>query len=183
MKTLFAIFAFCVFTTSCADAAQNNTTPLQALKKFEGTVLVDGKCVTYDDATSKPCTRKADGTWDCKGTPTIGYGETSKAIVDKGSISVKEAEELLQKRIKEFEDVVATTITVPLTNGQKTALVCFAYNVGKNAFKTSTLVKLLNEGKYDEVPAQLRRWVYSGGKVSKGLKNRREAEIKIWNEK
>jgi len=159
------------------------TTPLDALKEFEGTVLKGGKCVTYDDATGKACQRKPNGTWDCKGTPTIGYGETSKAIVNKGSITVKEAEELLKKRIEEFECVVTATIKVPLTNGQKTALICFAYNVGASAFKESTLVKLLNQGKYSEVPAQLRRWVHSGGKVNDGLKNRREAEIKIWNEK
>ena len=172
-----------IFAMIFACAACFATTPFEALKRMEGTVMAGGKCVAYDDATGKACQRKANGTWNCKGTPTIGYGETSKSIVGKGSITVKEAEKLLKKRIEELEGTVASTIKVPLTNGQKTALICFAYNVGKNAFETSTLVKLLNQGKYSEVPAQLRRWVYSGGKVNDGLKNRREAEINIWNEK
>lgn len=172
-----------IFTAVFICIACFATTPLEALKRMEGTVMDGGKCVTYDDATGKACKRKDDGTWDCKGTPTIGYGETSKAIVDKGSITLKEAEELLEKRISAFERVVTTTINVQLTNGQKTALVCFAYNIGEYNFKTSTLVKLLNEGKYDVVPIQMRRWVYVKKVVSKGLKNRREKEIAIWYEK
>ena len=82
-----------IFTAVFICIACFATTPIEALKRMEGTVMAGGKCVAYDDATGKACKRKADGTWDCKGTPTIGYGETSKAIVDKGSITPEEAEE------------------------------------------------------------------------------------------
>ncbi|HAO23447.1 MAG TPA: lysozyme, partial [Desulfobacteraceae bacterium] len=51
---------------------------------------------------------------------------------------------------------------------------------GVEAFKSSTLLKLLNQKKYQEVPNQLRRWVHSGGAEVGGLKNRREKEIKLW---
>jgi lysozyme len=52
--------------------------------------------------------------------------------------------------------------------------------VGTQAFKSSTLLKKLNQGLYDEVPAQLRRWNKAGGKVIQGLINRREKEIVLW---
>jgi hypothetical protein len=51
---------------------------------------------------------------------------------------------------------------------------------GAAAFRNSTLLKLLNQGKYAEVPAQLRRWIYAGGKKCKGLANRREKEVEMW---
>jgi GH24 family phage-related lysozyme (muramidase) len=40
---------------------------------------------------------------------------------------------------------------------QNDALVSFVYNVGGQAFGSSTLLRLLNESKYDQVPAELRR--------------------------
>ena len=42
--------------------------------------------------------------------------------------------------------------------------------------KKSTLLKVLNDKKYDEVPAQIRRWNKSNGEVLEGLVRRREAE-------
>ena len=38
------------------------------------------------------------------------------------------------------------------------------------------MLRVLNEGKYDDVPAQIRRWNKAGGKVFDGLVRRREAE-------
>jgi lysozyme len=49
------------------------------------------------------------------------------------------------------------------------------------------LRKVLNEGKYNEVPAQIRRWnkgTVNGEKVVlPGLERRREAEALMWQEK
>ena len=55
-------------------------------------------------------------------------------------------------------------------------MVSFCYNLGGGALKKSTLLKVLNEGKYEEVPAQIRRWNKSNGEVLEGLVRRREAE-------
>lgn len=65
---------------------------------------------------------------------------------------------------------------VPLTQQQFDALVSFAFNVGNGAFCDSTLLKRLNAGQYDAVPAQLNRWVKAGGKTLEGLVTRRAAE-------
>ena len=39
---------------------------------------------------------------------------------------------------------------------------------------------MLNRGNNDDVPKQLLRWVYSGGKKVQGLINRRTEAAKIW---
>ena len=42
---------------------------------------------------------------------------------------------------------------------------------------------VLNEGKYDEVPAQMKRWNKAKGKVLAGLTRRREAEALMFEGK
>ena len=42
------------------------------------------------------------------------------------------------------------------------------------------MLKVLNEGKYDEVPDQMRRWNRAGGKVLEGLVIRRDHEAKLF---
>ena len=60
------------------------------------------------------------------------------------------------------------------------ALVSFTFNVGHTAFQASTLTKRLRARDFEDVPNQMRRWVYAGGKKVKGLANRRDDEIKLW---
>jgi lysozyme len=60
-------------------------------------------------------------------------------------------------------------------------LVSFAFNVGIANFQQSTLLRLLNRGWYEQVPAQLMRWNRSRGEVLGGLTRRRAAEARLWN--
>ena len=48
---------------------------------------------------------------------------------------------------------------------------------------SSTLLRVLNEGQYDEVPAQIKRWNKAGGQVLEGLVRRREAEALLFEGK
>ena len=52
-----------------------------------------------------------------------------------------------------------------------------------NILATLTLLKVLNKGEYDEVPAQIKRWNKAGGKVLQGLIRRREAEALHFQDK
>jgi lysozyme len=52
--------------------------------------------------------------------------------------------------------------------------------VGYGALRTSTLLKLLDQGKYKEASEQFERWVYAGGKPLEGLKKRRKAEKELF---
>lgn len=132
---------------------------------------------------------------DAAGLETIGIGHLiTKEEKTQGFIRINEAEvnykrgltkaqayELLEQDLKRFENVVNEEVQVPLRQNQFDALVSFSFNVGTRAFSSSTLIKLLNEGKYEEVPTQLRRWNKSGGKVIQGLVNRRKKEIVLWS--
>ena len=77
---------------------------------------------------------------------------------------------------------VERSVFVPLTENQKSALVSLAYNIGAQAFRTSTLVRLLNAGNYDAAAEQFGVWnkvrdpVSGVLMVSSGLDSRRRNE-------
>lgn len=96
-------------------------------------------------------------------------------------ITKAQAYELKLQDLVRFEEVVTTLVKVPLKQNEFDALVSFAYNTGVSAFTGSTLLKKLNQGMYSEVPVELKKWVKAGGKVIKGLINRRNNEIRLWN--
>ncbi len=131
---------------------------------------------------------------DAAGLPTIGVGhlltqserESGKitirgqAVDYKQGLSEQQVLDLLAQDLERFEAAVNDAVEVDLNQNQFDALVSFAFNVGTQAFKNSTLLEKLNQGQYDEVPAQLRRWNRAGGRVVQGLINRREKEIALW---
>ena len=94
-----------------------------------------------------------------------------------GGISKAAATQLLRQRLGVAERAVSGAIPGPLAPNVRAALESFAYNVGPSAFSTSTLVKLFNAGQRAAAADKLLlRWVHTGGKVSQGLLNRRNAE-------
>ena len=52
--------------------------------------------------------------------------------------------------------------------------VSFTFNIGINAFRGSTLLRVLNQGHNAEVPAQMMRWTMGG------LDSRRRDEVRLW---
>ena len=44
------------------------------------------------------------------------------------------------------------------------------------------MLKVLNAGKYNEVPYQMKRWNRAGGKVLKGLTRRRADEARLFED-
>lgn len=112
---------------------------------------------------------------------TIGWGHAIK-LTDNITppISRAQAETLLRNDIAWAENAVNKWVRVQLTQNQFDALVCFVFNVGETAFKSSTLLSSLNQRQFDLVPVQFSRWNQSNGKVLKGLINRRMAEVLLW---
>lgn len=139
---------------------------IEALKKREGLKLVP----YLDDA----------------GVLTCGYGHTGPDVVDGVIITEEQAELWLKRDLIEPEVVVDTRVTVPLTDSQFGALVSFVFNVGAEAFKTSTLLKVLNAGDYASVATELMKWVNITDPVTgkkrraNGLVNRRASEVGQW---
>ncbi|MCH7313157.1 lysozyme [Acinetobacter sp. ANC 3882] len=111
---------------------------------------------------------------------TIGFGTTvypNGVRVNKGDSCTKEqAISFFQYDLRRFQKAVHEVVTVPLSQKQFDALVSLAYNIGTNAFKSSTLVKYLNSLDYRNAADQFLVWNKSNGKVLKGLVRRREAE-------
>jgi lysozyme len=95
-------------------------------------------------------------------------------------ISQEKAENMLKMDLVVHCNNVTKLVKVPLNQGQFDALVSFEYNVGYGALSTSTLLRLLNQGKYTEASKQFERWVYAGGKPLEGLKRRRKAEKELF---
>ncbi|MBO5505549.1 MAG: lysozyme [Clostridia bacterium] len=145
---------------------QTNKAGLELIKSFEGLGLKAYLCPS--------------------GVLTIGYGHTGKVrgnkITLQTTITPEEAETLLKEDLQRFEKAVDSLVKVPLNSNQFDALVSFVFNIGINAFSTSTLLTLLNNGDYKGASQQFKRWIYGNGKkVLEGLKKRRTAEEKLFN--
>lgn len=137
---------------------------INLIKKFEGLRL---------DAYLCPA-----GVW------TIGYGHTSDAgpprVVPGLKITPADATDILRRDLRKYELAVENAVTVPLKPHQFDALASLCYNIGPPSFQRSSLVRKLNRGEYDAVPAELMKWNKAGGRELPGLTRRRRAEAALW---
>ena len=115
------------------------------------------------------------------GVFTIGYGHTGADVKSGLKITQEEAETLLKNDLKAFEKGVQRIIKKELTQNQFDALVSFAYNLGLESLRKSTLAKLINQGKIKEASSQFERWVYANGVKLNGLIRRRKAEKNLFD--
>jgi len=114
---------------------------------------------------------------DVAGKWTIGYGHLiKKGEAFDGPITEQRATELLEQDLQIARSAVDELVSVSLNENQYSALVDFVYNVGKNNFAASTLLKRLNSGKYATTANEFVKWVYAGGRRIDGLARRRAAE-------
>lgn len=126
----------------------------------------------------------------CKTTPyqcpadvlTVGIGSTaSLAPIDKNKVySLEEIASRWVEDLKQAEACVnryANGKSQP--QGAYDALVSITFNVGCGKLQNSTLFKQARNGDYPHYCQQFNRWIYSGGKVLKGLITRREKETAL----
>ena len=95
--------------------------------------------------------------WDVKGW-SIGFGHFMGQNKLENNISLERGLTLLMNDLLWVENAINKYVKVPLTQNQHDALVSFIYNVGETNFKTSTLLKRLNEGNYKEAANQFLVW-------------------------
>ena len=74
------------------------------------------------------------------GTLTIGVGHTGSDVYIGQKISKEESRQILLTDLQKYEDAVYNSVRVPLNDNQFDALVIFAFNVGIESFKNSTLL-------------------------------------------
>ena len=119
--------------------------------------------------------------WDRTGY-SVGYGtqynwDQKRPVIKTDIIDKATAKNWLLQEAQQDYAYVQSKVKVPLSDNQILSLSSFAYNIGKEAFNSSTLLELLNSGADNNTVArQFDRWTYSSGKVNKGLIARRKAE-------
>lgn len=118
---------------------------------------------------------------DVAGYWTGGYGHKLGALEHKGARTETEWSRILAADVTTAEAAVNRLVKVPLTQAQFDALVSFVFNVGAGAFSRSTMLKRLNAGDYAGAQSQFGKWVYAGGVVVEGIRNRRIAEARLFS--
>ena len=87
--------------------------------------------------------------------------------------SVEEVDDILKFDLQRFERGVEKFCPVPLTQGMFDGLVSFSFNVGLGTLQRSTLRQKLLRGDKEGAAEELLKYCMAGGKILKGLQNRR----------
>ena len=140
-------------------------TDLSIIRKYEGLKLKAYKCPA--------------GVW------TIGFGATfyeNGTKVKEGDVITRDrADNLLFFMAQKFLAAIRPMITAKLTANQESALLSFAYNVGTEAFRRSTLLRKVNANPADPtIRQEFAKWVKAGGMVLPGLQRRRAEEADLY---
>lgn len=120
---------------------------------------------------------------DPVGIWTIGFGSTyifGRPVRRGDVVDEDQALAALVDDVKKFLAQVEDFIQVVIGQNQIDAVACFIYNIGPEAFKRSTLLKLMNEGDMRGAAKQFLRWNRAGNKVMAGLTRRRQAEMELF---
>jgi len=116
---------------------------------------------------------------------TIGYGnrflsDGSPVTAATKPITQAQALGLLRDTVMTLQEKLRSFVTVPLKDYQEGALLSWQFNIGSNAARASTLVKLLNQRRYVVAAAQFLVWdkatVRGSLIVLPGLVKRRQIE-------
>ncbi len=92
-----------------------------------------------------------DGRW------TIGYGHTLTAR-EGAEVSESDAEALLMYDLINVAHAVNEHSYTPLTQNQFDALCCFAFNVGVDNFRRSSVLRRVNEGQLLQAACAMEMW-------------------------
>lgn len=112
------------------------------------------------------------GVWTC------GWGSTGPDVFPGRAWTREYADKRLAIDAAKF--ATATVKLCPDLKGQAMcAIADFAYNLGANALRHSTLRRKLNAGLWSEARTELLKWVNGGGKRLPGLVLRRQAEAAL----
>ena len=123
---------------------------------------------------------------DSGNVPTIGWGSTydfdkQRKVLLGDTITKEQAQKWLEMETSSNANEIKKLVKPYLNKNELNSLISFVYNVGINAFRNSTMLKLLNSGADKQTVAnEFDRWVYDNGVKVQGLVNRRIAEKKLF---
>lgn len=117
------------------------------------------------------------------GQRVIGYGHRFQDT-EEPVISRKRAEDLLKSDLEAYEDLINENVYAPLSQSQFDALVSLSFNIGPQAFLSSSVLHALNNGRPLAAAAGFDEWRKSviNGKtyVVDALVRRRTAEKSLF---
>lgn len=122
------------------------------------------------------------------GVPTIGYGHTATVtaedVAQKRRITREQAEKLLRDDLTKYGQELLRYVKVEPNVNQLAAFISFAFNVGVQGFRSSTVLKRHNEGDFQSAARAFGLWnkaTVNGKKVVlPGLTRRRAAEAALY---
>lgn len=134
---------------------------INLIKRFEGCRLEAYKCPA--------------GVW------TIGYGHTSN-VFPGDKINEMQADTFLFIDLQRFEYCLNVHVLpkCELRQNEFDALLSFIFNIGTSNFLSSTMFRLLLQGKKDYAAQQFDKWIYAGKKILPGLITRRKYEKELF---
>lgn len=116
---------------------------------------------------------------DIAGVPTACFGDTNNVVVGKRYSDAECRQRLEDQAIKHVEPVLACTPSLRGHDDQLVAAASLAYNIGTGAYCKSTVDRRFDAGDWKGACDAFLMWNRAGGKVVRGLQNRRQYERNI----
>jgi len=116
---------------------------------------------------------------DPQGTWFIGYqhyGDVHEGM----EITEKEAQAKLEQEIDRLEPLLAGMLKVELNQGQWDALVMLVFDFGFGRFRSSALLRHLNEGDFERAAGEFPKWNQVGGRPNMTMIRRREIDLRVF---
>ncbi len=112
---------------------------------------------------------------------TIGYGRT-EGVKQGDTTTLEEAENDLDRQVRgRVQDVLKAAPKLSTQAGEKiAACVSLQYNIGQNAFRTSTVAKMIAKGDWEAAAKAFGLFIYDNGHIVQGLINRRKVESDLF---
>ena len=138
----------------------------------------------FEGFSAKPYKCSA-GVW------TIGYGSTyypnGVRVTAKDAPITRDYAEIVQKNTiaKDYEPIINSLLKSEIASGfvnqnMYDAMISLVYNIGASGFKRSSVLRYLKNGDKLKAADAFLVWNKAGGRVLKGLVNRREKERKLF---
>ena len=118
---------------------------------------------------------------DVIGINTVCTGHVTKLAVGT-RVSGDTCAQLLQEDTAIAQSSIRRGVKTQISQNQYDALTSLVFNIGTGAFASSTLLRKLNADDCHGAAAEFTRWNRGGGRVLRGLTNRRASERALFEQ-